>query len=356
MIKLIDLLRETFIKEGGNVFKNSEYDSQDILSTNIESTVKKFVEDFGSSKLFPNKKSTFAELTNKDNWLGSTSKKTQSGDIDLAYSSKHFFKDGKVKDGEIDLEGWSIDENEFNTLYEKYRKSSPKATNEAVQIRALLDSIINKVNKAGGDMFGSNKATNGGTLHFSYPQYTPTGEKVKDPITQKDLRAQLDIDTGDMDWLKFRYNSELPNIENSDVKQVEKAADDYYKKGIRDLEELSKKYNIDIEDLKRGLIKGLHRGQLMLAMFAATGYTFKSGKGFIRKETGEIIADTPQNALEVFNKEYQPKQPLTPEINNNYNKLMNYIKTNLKPEDKIKALDLFKEALRRADAYVPDNI
>ena len=45
----------------------------------------------------------------------------------------------------------------------------------------------------------------------------------------------------------------------------------------------------------------------MLAMFAATGYTFKSGKGFIRKETGETIADEPQGTLEVFNQEYKPK-------------------------------------------------
>ena len=304
MIKLVNLLRETLIIEGGNVFKNTEYDAQDIVLTNIEPTVKKFVEDF--SKLFPNKKATFAELIDKSNWLGSTGNKAQSGDVDLAYSGEHFFKDGKA-----DVTGWGIDENEFNTLYEKYKKSSRSATDEAIQTRALLDSIINKVNSAGGDMFGSNKATNGGTLHFSYPQYTPAGEKL-------DLRAQLDIDTGDMDWLKFRYNSELPKDNPN--------------------------------------IKGLHRGQLMLAMFAATGYTFKSGKGFIRKETGEIIADKPQSALEVFNQEYQPKEPLTLEIVNNYDKLMNYIKNNLKPEDQTKALDMFREAVRRAGAYVPDNI
>ena len=51
MIKLIDLLRETFVTEGGNVFKNTEYDAQDIVLANIEPTVKKFVEDLG--KLFP---------------------------------------------------------------------------------------------------------------------------------------------------------------------------------------------------------------------------------------------------------------------------------------------------------------
>ena len=59
---------------------------------------------------------------------------------------------------------------------------------------------------------------------------------------------------------------------------------------------------------------------------------------------------------EIFNKEYCPKQPLTLEIINNYNKLMAYIKANLKPEDQTKTLDMFKEAVRRAGAYVPDNI
>jgi hypothetical protein len=304
MIKLVDLLREIVVYEGGNVFSNTEYDSQDILLANIEPTIKKFVEDL--SKLFPNKRASFAELTNKSNWLGSTGNKSQSGDVDLAYSSEHFFKDGQ-----IDIKGWGVDQNEYTQLYEKFKKASRTASEEQIQIRALLELIINKINTAGGDMFASNKATNGGTIHFSFPQYTSTGEKL-------DSRAQLDLDSGDMDWLKFRYNSELPKDNPN--------------------------------------IKGLHRGQLMLAMFAALGYTFKNGKGFIRKETGEIIADKPQGALEIFNKEYNPKQPLTLEIINNYNKLMAYIKANLKPEDQTKTLDMFKEAVRRAGAYVPDNI
>ncbi len=60
--------------------------------------------------------------------------------------------------------------------------------------------------------------------------------------------------------------------------------------------------------------------------------------------------------MEVFNQEYGPQQPLTLEIVNNYNKLMSYIKDNLKPEDQEKVLVMFKEALRRAGAYVPENI
>lgn len=304
MISLIKLLREVLIDEGGNVFKGTEFDAQDIVLDNIKPTIEKFVSDLG--KIFPNKKSTLTPLTDKSNWLGSTGSKPKSGDVDLAYSSEYLFKDRKA-----DTDGWGINQNEYDSLYEKLKKSSRTATDEAIQTNALIRLIVNKINSVGGDIHASDKAANGGTIHFSYPQYTPSGEKL-------DLRAQLDIDTGDMDWLKFRYNSELPE-DNPEI-------------------------------------KGLHRGQLMLAMFAATGYTFKSGRGFIRKDTGDVIADKPQGALEVFNQEYQPSQPLTLEIINNYNKLMDYIKTNLKPEDKTKALDLFKEALRRANAYVPDNI
>jgi hypothetical protein len=304
MISLVRLLNEILIKEGGNVFKNSEYDAQKILLNNIQPTVNKFAEDLG--KLFPSKRISFKELTDKNNWLGSTGRKPESGDVDLAYTSDNFFINGKP-----DTKGWELDENEFDTLYEKLKKASRVATVEQIQIKALVQLIVKKINSNGGDLFASDKASGAGSIHFSYPQYTPSGEKLN-------TRAQLDLDIGDMDWLKFRFNSELPK-----------------------------------EDPQ---IKGLHRGQLMLAMFAATGYTFKSGKGFVRKDTGEIIADKPQSAMEVFNNEYKPKAPLTLEIINNYNKLMDYVKNNLKPEDKDATLNMFREALKRAEAYVPDNI
>jgi len=304
MISLVKLLNEILIKEGGNVFKNSEYDAQNILLNNIQPTVNKFAEDLG--KLFPSKRISFKELTDKNNWLGSTGRKPESGDVDLAYTSDNFFINGKP-----DTKGWELDENEFDTLYEKLKKASRVATVEQIQIKALVQLNVKKINSNGGDLFASDKASGAGSIHFSYPQYTLSGEKL-------DTRAQLDLDIGDMDWLKFRFNSELPK-----------------------------------EDPQ---IKGLHRGQLMLAMFAATGYTFKSGKGFVRKDTGEIIADKPQSAMEVFNDEYKPQAPLTLEIINNYNKLMDYVKNNLKPEDKDATLNMFREALKRAEAYVPDNI
>jgi hypothetical protein len=304
MISLIKLLKEIYLNEGGSVFKSTEFDTENISLNNIAPTIKKLVEDL--SKIFPNKKSTFDSLNDKSNWLGSTGKKPQSGDVDIAYSSEHFFKNGQT-----DVNGWGLSQDEYDSLYEKYKKTSRTATDDQIQLRALIQLITEKINSASGDIHASSKASGAGSIHLSYPQYSSSDEKLN-------TRAQIDLDIGDMDWLKFRYNSELPENDPN--------------------------------------IKGLHRGQLMLAMFAATGYTFKSGKGFIRKETGETIADKPQGALEIFNKEYQPKQSLTLDIINNYDKLMNYIKSNLKPEDKDKTLNMFKEALRRAGAYVPNNI
>jgi hypothetical protein len=303
MISLVGILRD-IISEGGNVFKNTEFDTQNITLNNIAPTIKKLVEDLG--KIFPDKKSSFNSLNDKINWLGSTGRKPQSGDVDIAYSSEYFIKNGKA-----DTNGWGINIEEYNSLYEKYKKASRTATDDQIQLRTLINLIVNKINSGGTDLYASDKASNAGSIHLSYPQYTTSGEKL-------DLRSQIDLDIGDMDWLKFRFNSELPEDDPN--------------------------------------IKGLHRGQLMLAMFAATGYTFKSGRGFIRKETGETIADKPQGALEVFNQEYKPKQSLTLDIINNYNKLMSYINNNLKPEDKDKTLNMFKEALRRAGAYVPNNI
>jgi hypothetical protein len=304
MISLIKILKEIYINEGGNVFKNTEFDTEDILLANIAPTIKKFTEDLGT--LFPNKKNTFAALNDKSNWLGSTGNKPQSGDVDLAYSEEAFFKNGT-----IDINGWDISEADYTPLYEKNKKAARTATDEQIQLKSVIQLIVNKINNSGGEMKASDKASGAGSIHLSYPQYDLSGKKL-------DIRAQLDLDIGDMDWLKFRFNSDLPKEDPN--------------------------------------IKGLHRGQLMLAMFSALGYTFKSGRGFVRKETGETIADKPERAMEVFNQEYQPKSPLTLDIINSYNKLIDYINNNLKPEDKSKTLDMFREALRRAGAYIPENI
>ena len=303
MISLVKMYKN-IIQEGGNVFKNTEYDTVPIPLSNISTTVDKFIDDL--SRTFPNKRSSFQELSNKKNWLGSTGNKPESGDVDLAYSSKNFFIDG-----EADTQGWGIDKDAYDALYEKKKKSSRTATNEQIVLKALIQLVVQKINSTGGDSHASDKASGAEAIHLSFPQYSQDGKKL-------DSRTQLDLDIGNIEWLIFRKNSELPKDNPN--------------------------------------IKGLHRGQLMLAMFATTGYTFKSGMGFIRKSDREILADSPEGAVEVFNSEYMPNTPLTVGTLNNYNKLMDFVKNSLKPEDKEKTLNFFSEALRRANAYVPDNI
>ncbi len=211
MISLIKILK-TLITEGGNVFTGTEYDTDDILLNNIKPTIDEFVSTLSS--IFPKKKSTFTSLSDSSNWLGSTGKKPKSGDVDLAYSSEYFFKDGQ-----IDTEGWGVDQNEYTQLYEKNKKAARSASDEQIQVKSLIQLIVKKINGSGKDIYANDKAANGGTIHFSYPQYSDS-EKL-------DINAQLDLDTGDLDWLKFRYNSELlddnqeikghPNPENDSI-------------------------------------------------------------------------------------------------------------------------------------------
>jgi hypothetical protein len=122
MISLIKILK-TIITEGGNVFTGTEYDTDDILLNDIKPTIDKFISTL--SDIFPKKKSTFTTLSNNSNWLGSTGKKPKSGDVDLAYSSEHFFKDRQ-----IDTEGWGIDQNAYTQLYEKNKKAARSASDE----------------------------------------------------------------------------------------------------------------------------------------------------------------------------------------------------------------------------------
>ena len=345
MIKIAHLLR-SIVSEGGGVFKDTEYSTKDIDRNDLKVTILKFTQEL--ARLFPNKKASIIDLSDESNWLGSTGSAFKSGDIDIAYSVKHFFAGDKV-----DLAGWGIDQGEFTALYEKYKKSARTASDDQIQLKALIELIVRRVNSNSKDLYASDKASGAGSIHFSFPQYSASGEKI-------DGRTQLDLDIGDMEWLKFRYNSQLPKIDREEedyLRNAEAAAKEYYEDpGSKSVEQLAKKYGVEVADLKKKLIKGLHRGQLMLAMFAAAGYTFKSGKGFIRKDTKEVVAATPEETIKVFNAEYQPKQPLTLEIVRSYDSLMQYIKSNLTGEEKQTTINLFKDAVRRAKAYEPDNV
>jgi hypothetical protein len=316
MIKLISLLKEVLL-EGGNVFKDTEYDTTDINQADIEQTVNKFVEAL--SNLFPGKKQSFQDLKNKENWLGSTGRKQVankqdqivSGDIDLAYS-----KDAILTNGKVDYKGWGMSKEDYENMHTAVASRAKTATEEQIKVTALLRLIVPQIeaetSKTGLHVTG--KATSSGVLHFSFPQYSKDGKKL-------DTRAQIDLDIGDLNWLTFRNNADISKEEEE--------------KGI----------------------KRLHRGQLMLAMFATAGYTFKAGVGLVDTATKkQRLGNTPEEAIEEFNRNYKPTQPLTRAILSNYNDLVKYVEENMKGEDYNETMGRYYKELQRASAYIPDHV
>jgi hypothetical protein len=332
MIKLLSLFKDVIL-EGGNVFtsKNSDkdtdkdYTTADIEQVNIAKTVEEFAKSM--SEIFPDKAQSFNELTDDKNWLGSTGRKQvarnekgevdsekgkiTSGDIDLAYSSNNFFSGDNV-----DWKGWGFSKEEYLGMYNAVKGRAITATEEQMRVTALLRLMIQKIEKRTDiDLKVAGKSTSSGALHFSFPQYNEKGEKLS-------TRAQIDLDVGDLEWLTFRNNA-----------------------------------NITPEQEKEG-IKRLHRGQLMLALFATAGYTFKAGVGLVDTATKkERLGSTPAEAIETFNKKYKPKQPLTREILDNYDQLVTYVKNNLKTkEDYDTTMSKYLRELNRASAYIPKHV
>ena len=270
MIKLTSLLRQV-LAEGGNVFGTTA----SIRKENIESTLEKFSESLG--RIFPKKASTFSAFEK----LGSAGKKDISGDIDLSYPAENLIKDGKP-----DFEGWGLDPQEFQQRYELIRKKSRTATEAQSMMRAMLEMLADKINKSSEEMQADPKGAGGGSIFCAYPQYNEAGELLPDT-------AQIDINVGNPEWLKFSYYS----------------------------------------NVYKGAVKGLHRTQLMLAMFTNKGKMFKHESGVLDKETREVEATNPTEALALLNKLYGFEPELTRDIINDYFELSDFLKKQLSPEE-----------------------
>ena len=293
MIKLESLILE-ILTEGGNVFGTTA----PIAKERIDPTLEKFVEELG--RIFPKKASTFASFEK----LGSAGKKDMSGDIDVAYPVAHLTKDGKP-----DLEGWGLDQEKFNQYFEKIRKRARTATESQSQLRAMLTLIAEKINEEGNVLKADPKSAGSNSLFLAFPQYDEKGNKQPELI-------QVDINVGDPEWLKFSYYS----------------------------------------NIYKGVVKGLHRTQLMLALFTAKGKMFKHEQGVLDKETREVEASTPKEALALLNKLYGLE--LTQDQLNDYFELSAVLEKNLSKEDYSRVMDIYLKILDRTGpfAHVPENL
>jgi hypothetical protein len=292
MIKLFDILKQLIV-EGGNVFDITS----SINKENIDSTVEKFVDEL--SRIFPAKASSFKSFEK----LGSAGKKDVSGDIDLSYDVKNIFPDGKTPD----FKGWGVDEQRYNELVAQFSKRARTASPEKIQLRAMIVLIGEKINEALPDVEVDTKSSGSGSIFCAIPQYDSKGNKL-------DKAVQTDINIGNPGWLRFSYYSQTYS----------------------------------------GNVKGLHRTQLMLALFANKDRTFGHSTGVVDKETGKQEASTPQEAIVLLNKLYGFK--LTQDILDDYFKLEDFLKKNLSTEEYNNIIDRYIKILDSTRADIPDNL
>ena len=292
MIKLINIVKQ-ILMEGGNVFGTTT----SIKKANIEPTVEKFVDQL--SRVFPAKASSFKTFEK----LGSAGKKDVSGDIDLSYDIKNIFPNGKTPD----FKGWGVDEQKYNELVAQFTKRAKTASPEKIQLRAMIVLIGEKINAALPDVEVDTKASGSGSIFCAIPQYDSKGNKL-------DKAVQTDINIGNPGWLRFSYYSQTYS----------------------------------------GNVKGLHRTQLMLSLFANKNRTFGHSTGVINKETDKREASTPQEAIVLLNKLYGFK--LTQDILDDYFKLEDFMKKNLSTEEYNNIMDRYLKILDSTRADIPDNL
>jgi len=262
-----------------------------IKKEHIKPTLLEFLKDFKS--IFPKAEPYFGEMKT----LGSVGKKDYSGDIDLALSGKSF----------DNIEDWGLDKEYINKLFEGFKKRSRTATDDQLMKRAVIVGIAQKIESANTSILVDVKGSGSGALFIAYPQFDEAGQETGDNV-------QIDINVGDVDWLEFAY--------------------------------YSAKYE--------GNVKGLHRTQLMLALFANKGYTFSHNYGVKQKDTQEIVATTPQQAIDLINSEYSLK--LDRASISDYFVLAKELENGLDKEEFNSILDRFLKILDSTRADIPDNL
>jgi len=280
-----------FLTEGGNVFKGEAVGPIPLAS--IQPTLEQYYEELSS--LFPQHTSKFADFTP----LGSVGKKAKSGDIDLAVDVEEMFPQGKVTDE--DLQSWNLDPAAWRATYEKMVKRARTAKPAEVELRAFLYEIAKYIGENSQIIKTDLNKVRPGQMFSLFPQISETGE-------QQDIGVQIDWMMGNRNWLKFSYFSPDPTE-------------------------------------SQPLLKGLHRTQLLLAMFLAKNHSFKHVEGVFDRETGKKVAHSPSEAMELLGKLYSSN--VSPEIFNTFESALGWLMDNASEEDRNRALDAYLTILDR---------
>lgn len=262
-----------------------------IKKEHIKPTLLEFFKEF--KRIFPKAEPHFREMKT----LGSVGKKDYSGDIDLALSGKSFDT----------LEDWGLTKERVTDLFNLFKKRAKTSTDEQLMKRAAIVAIAEKIQEADSEILVDIKGSSAGALFLLFPQYDENNQHVGDNV-------QIDINVGDVDWLEFAYYS----------------------------------------NTYAGNVKGLHRTQLLVSLFSNKGYTFSHNYGVKNKETQEIEANTPQQAIDLLSKLYNVK--LDRDILSDYFTLMEVINTKLSDKDRQQVLDTYMKILDSTRADIPEDL
>jgi hypothetical protein len=262
-----------------------------IKKEDIKPTLLEFFRQF--KQIFPKAEPFFREMKT----LGSVGKKDYSGDIDLALAGSSF----------DNVEDWGLDREHIMKLFEGFKKRSRTATDDQLMKRAVIVSIAEKVSEANTEIIADVKGSGAGALFLLFPQYDENKEAVGQNV-------QIDINVGDVDWLEFAYYSNTYS----------------------------------------GNVKGLHRTQLLVSLFSHKGYTFSHNYGVKSKETQEIVANTPQQAIDLLNQLYGLN--LDRDTIGDYFKLMEALEAGLSPQDLYAVYDTYLKILDSTRADIPEEL
>lgn len=266
--------------------------SSSIKKEYIKPTLDAFKKEF--TRIFPVASKYFGGVRT----LGSVGKKDVSGDIDLAIDKRAF----------ENTDDWGLDKARLTELYAQFKKRARSSSDEQLMKRAVIVAISEIVNSKSDLIETDVKSSGNGTLFCQFPQYDDNG--------QLDISVQIDINIGDIDWLTFAYYS----------------------------------------DSYKGNVKGLHRTQLMLSLFSYKGFTFSHNYGVKNKTTQEVVAQSPEEAIDILNKEYKWSKKLDQDTLSNYFKLQEFLQANLGEEELNQVYNTYLKILDSTRCDVPEDL
>lgn len=299
-MKIRELVRNiSIISEGGNVFAGK---TTAIKREHIPSTLNAY---FGELKrIFPKK----AAIFDQEHFipLGSVGKKAVSGDIDLGVSATDLL-DKQMSDASI--AAWGVDPKEVATEFEALKKRARTSTPEQLRMKAFLKMLTLYINNHAPSLYTDEKKVTDGNIFGLFPQIDEQGQHVGSGV-------QIDWMIGDLNWLRFSYHSAA------------------YPEGSN--------------------VKGLHRTQLMLSAFQVANLSFNHVTGVKDKETGQVIARDPDQALNILGQRLGFK--IGQADAEDYYKLHALFKAKMKPEDYNSLLNIYFKILDSTRADIPDDL